>query len=166
MTLPPTRPDPTARRPDPRTAGAPGREARGQPLRARFVLHIHGLERAPDAGAGLPDNYPPYDLVRRSGPEGDTLVLVLAVAGFAPDRLEITVAGDQLSISGEGTGDGDPSRFLHRGIAARRFRRAFRLAPGLEVVSAELDRGLLSILLAIRAAERVSRVIAIRPGSP
>ena len=101
--------------------------------------------------------------MRLRDPEGDGLVLVLAVAGFAPERLEIIVAGDQLSISGEGTGDGDPSRFLYRGIAARRFRRAFRLAPGLEVVSAELDRGLLSILLAIRPMDRVDRTIVIGP---
>lgn len=146
-------------------SGAPGQDARGHALRARFVLHIHGLERVPDAGSAAPDNYPPYDLMRLRRPDGDGLMLVLAVAGFAPERLEIIVAGDQLSISGEGTGDGDPSRFLYRGIAARRFRRAFRLAPGLEVVSAELDRGLLSILLAIRAADRVSRTIAIGPGS-
>lgn len=146
-------------------SGVAGREPRGQALRARFVLHIHGLERAPDAGTAAPDNYPPYDLVRLRGPEGDGLVLVLAVAGFAPERLEIIVAGDQLSISGEGTGDGDPSRFLYRGIAARRFRRAFRLAPGLEVVSAELDRGLLSILLATRPTDRVDRTIAIGPRS-
>ncbi|RYB07253.1 Hsp20 family protein [Lichenibacterium ramalinae] len=146
-------------------SGAPGRDARGPALRARFVLHIHGLERAPDAGSAAPDNYPPYDLVRLRRPDGDRLLLVLAVAGFAPERLEITVAGDQLSISGEGTGDGDPNRFLYRGIAARRFRRAFRLAPGLEVLSAELDRGLLSILLAIRPTDRVDRTIVIGPGS-
>ncbi len=141
-------------------SGASGRGARHIGLRAGFVLHLHGLERAGDAGAAL-DNYPPYDLLRCRGPEGDSLRLVLAVAGFAPERLEITVAGDQLSISGEGTGDGDPGRFLHRGIAARRFRRAFRLAPGLEVIGAELDRGLLSVTMALRAADRISRTIAI-----
>ena len=133
-------------------------------MRASFVLHLHGLERGPDAAA-TPDNYPPYDLVRSREPGGDRLRLVLAVAGFAPERLEITLAGDQLSISGEGTGDGDPSRFLHRGIAARRFRRVFRLAAGLEVVAADLDRGLLSITLAIRQVDRVSRTIAIGSGS-
>ena len=140
------------------------RDPRGPGVRAGFVLHLHGLERGPDAAA-TPDNYPPYDLVRTRAPDGDRLRLVLAVAGFAPERLEITVAGDQLSINGEGAGEGDPSRFLHRGIAARRFRRVFRLAAGLEVVAADLDRGLLSIVLAIRHADRVSRTIAIGSGS-
>ena len=140
------------------------RDPRGPNIRASFVLHIHGLERGSDAPA-TPDNYPPYDLVRSREPGGDRLRLVLAVAGFPPERLEITVAGDQLSISGEGAGEGDPSRFLHRGIAARRFRRVFRLAAGLEIVAADLDRGLLSITLAIRQADRVSRTIAIGSGS-
>ncbi len=56
---------------------------------------------------------------------GDILRLIFAVAGFAPEQLEISVAGDQLSISGEQNGDADPQRYLHRGIASRRFRRFF-----------------------------------------
>jgi len=35
--------------------------------------------------------------------------------------------------------------FLHRGIAARQFQRAFVLAEGIEVQSATLDNGLLHI---------------------
>ena len=140
-------------------SGVAGRGA----FRATVVLHIDGIERASEAAAGSPDTYPPYDLLRLRGSEGasDGLRLVFAVAGFAPDQLEIAVAGDQLLISGEGSGDGSPSRFLHRGIAARRFRRAFRLAPGLDVVDVELDLGLLSVALAIRTAERTSRTVAI-----
>lgn len=122
---------------------------------------MHGLERAPDAGAAAPDPYPPYDLLRSTGDGGDELRLVFAVAGFGPDQLDITVAGDQLFVTGEGFVDGDPGRFLHRGIASRRFRRAFRLAPGLAVVSAELDHGLLTIVLAIRSADGVGRTVAI-----
>ena len=145
-------------------SGASGRGGRPPGARASFVLHIHGLERSPEPG-GVPDNYPPYDLLRARSPEGDRLKLVLAVAGFPPERLEIALLGDQLSISGEGPGDGDPGRYLHRGIAARRFRRVFSLAPGLEVLDADLDRGLLSITLAVRPADRLSRTIAIGPGS-
>jgi HSP20 family molecular chaperone IbpA len=134
-------------------------------LRATFVLHVHGMERADTAAGAASDNYPPYDLLRVPDPAGDSLRLVFAVAGFGPERLEIIVAGDQLSVSGEGTGDGDTGRFLHRGIAARRFRRVFRLAPGLDVVAAELDRGLLSIALASGGADRASRAVAIRQRS-
>jgi HSP20 family molecular chaperone IbpA len=146
-------------------SGAPGRVPRDGSLRPVFVLHLHGLERAAGVGVLPSDNYPPYDLLRVSGSDGDTLRLILAVAGFAPEQLEITQVGDQIFISGEGSGDGDPSRYLHRGIAARRFRRAFRLAPGLEVVGAELDHGLLTITLAVLPLDRASRTIAIRSQS-
>jgi len=46
------------------------------------------------------------------------------VAGFAPHQLEITVAGDQLCITGEQSRDGETLRFLRRGIAAL-IRRPF-----------------------------------------
>lgn len=142
--------------------------ARAGAVRAVVVLHIHGLERPRAAAPGASDHYPPYDLVRVRGADArdDTLRLVLAVAGFRPDQLEITVAGDQLSISGDQSGDGDVARFLHRGIAARRFRRVFRLAEDLEVTGADLDFGLLRIALAVGAAGRVSRSIAIGAGAP
>ena len=38
--------------------------------------------------------------------------------------------------------------FIHRGIAARRFRRAFVLADGIEVTGSSLTNGLLNIDLA------------------
>ncbi|MCA1907076.1 MAG: Hsp20 family protein, partial [Magnetospirillum sp.] len=52
---------------------------------------------------------------------------------------------NQLIIRGR-QGEDDPSRiFLHRGIAARQFQRAFVLAEGIEVQGATLDNGLLHI---------------------
>jgi HSP20 family molecular chaperone IbpA len=116
-------------------------------------------------GAGAAGDDPSRDLLRVVDPAGDSLRLVFAVAGLGPDQLEIFVTGDQITVSGEGTGDGTPGRFLHRGIAARRFRRAFRLASGLDVVAAELDRGLSSIALSPGGADRISRNVAIRPRS-
>ena len=54
--------------------------------------------------------------------------------------------------------------FLHRGIAARQFQRAFMLADGIEVIGARLDNGLLSIDLAAPAAEPRIRTIRIDAG--
>ncbi len=138
----------------------------GRIVRTVFVLHVHGLERVADAEAAASDNFPPFDLLRVAEPEGG-LRLVFAVAGFAPGQLEIFVTGDQFTVSGDGTGGRGPGSFLHRGIAARRFRRSFRLAPGLGVSGAELDRGLLMVALAHRAGDRIEdrtgRSVAIRP---
>ena len=56
----------------------------------------------------------------------------------------IELVENQLSVRGKQTDDTDRV-FLHRGIAARQFQRAFMLADGIEVTGARLDNGLLSI---------------------
>ena len=138
---------------------------RAQTFRATFILGIDGLQRTLDAptGGGTADNFPPYNLERIAGTEnvGGILRLVFAVAGFAPEQLEISLAGDQLSISGEQNGDADPQRYLHRGIAARRFRRIFLLTEHLGVERATLLNGLLSIELREHGRDRDSRTIEI-----
>jgi Hsp20/alpha crystallin family len=56
--------------------------------------------------------------------------------------------------------------FLHRGIAARQFQRAFVLAEGIEVKGAWLDNGLLHIDLARPQPEQRVKTIAIsRPNA-
>ena len=67
----------------------------------------------------------------------------LAVAGFTPDQLSVTVEGGQLVVRGER--EGADRAYLHRGIAARGFSRTFVLAEGLEVEGAVLEHGLLHI---------------------
>ena len=54
--------------------------------------------------------------------------------------------------------------FLHRGIAARQFQRAFMLADGIEVTGARLDNGLLSIDLVRPVQEPRIRTIRIDAG--
>ncbi len=55
--------------------------------------------------------------------------------------------------------------FLHRGIAARQFQRAFVMAEGIEVKGAWLDSGLLHIDLARPQPEtRVKTIPITRPG--
>ena len=51
--------------------------------------------------------------------------------------------------------------YLHRGIAARQFSRAFVLADGIEVKSAELSDGLLCIDLVRREPGRLVRKVEI-----
>ncbi len=89
------------------------------------------------------DSYPPFN-IEQIGDRG--FCVALAVAGFAPEDLSVQVEAQQLV--GRGRQSDQPHRvYLHRGIAARQFRRAFVLAEGLEVVSAALDNGILSIEL-------------------
>ena len=101
------------------------------------------VERATKAAA---ESYPPYNVEDR----GDgNIRITLAVAGFSPNQLEVTVEDNQLVIAGKRDAEAkapiDPSAFLHRGIAARAFMRSFLLADGMEVSGALLEHGLLHI---------------------
>jgi len=113
------------------------------------------LERASKSSN---DGYPPYN-IEQVGPAG--LRITLAVAGFSMDDLQITQEDNQLVIRGRQTDDTQGRIFLHRGIAARQFQRAFVLAEGIEVKGAWLDSGLLHIDLARPQPETRVRTIEI-----
>ena len=111
------------------------------------------IDRAAKAAA---ESYPPYNVEQL----GDNAVRIsLAVAGFSPDDLAITIEGRQLTIAGNREGASPDQAFLHRGIAARGFVRSFVLADGLEVESARLEHGLLHVdLLRPENVEPVRRI--------
>lgn len=97
------------------------------------------IDRAAKAAA---ESYPPYNVEQL----GESAVRIsLAVAGFSPDDLAITIEGRQLTIAGKREGASPDQAFLHRGIAARGFVRSFVLADGLEVEGARLEHGLLHV---------------------
>ena len=116
------------------------------------------IDRAAKAAA---ESYPPYNVEQR----GDNAVRIsLAVAGFSPDDLAITMEGRQLTIAGKREGASPDQAFLHRGIAARGFVRSFVLADGLEVEGARLEHGLLHVDLKRPEAALTVRRIPIRAG--
>ena len=125
-----------------------------------LLLGFDQLERTLDRLAKGAEGYPPYN-IERIGENG--LRITLAVAGFTTDDLIIELVENQLSVRGKQTDDSDRV-FLHRGIAARQFQRAFMLADGIEVMGARLDNGLLSINLARPMAEPRIRTIRIEAG--
>ena len=113
------------------------------------------LERASKNSS---EGYPPYN-IEQTGPTG--LRITLAVAGFTMDDLQITQEDNQLVIRGRQTDDAQGRTFLHRGIAARQFQRAFVMAEGIEVTGAWLDNGLLHIDLARPQPEARIKTISI-----
>jgi HSP20 family molecular chaperone IbpA len=117
------------------------------------------IDRASKAAA---ESYPPYNVEQRVEA---AVRISLAVAGFAPDELVITLEGRQLTIAGkrEDAGRGEQA-FLHRGIAARGFVRSFVLADGLEVAEARLEHGLLHVDLVRPEQERKIQRIPITAG--
>jgi molecular chaperone IbpA len=94
--------------------------------------------------ADAADGYPPFDIVRE---DEDSYRITLAVAGFAPDEIEIVAQQNQLSVTGKRADDADAGEYLHRGIASRAFERRFQLADFIEVGAARFENGLLSIEL-------------------
>ena len=115
------------------------------------------IERAAKAAA---ESYPPYNVEQLD--EG--VRISLAVAGFTPDQLQVTVEDRQLVVAGRRDAEREPSKdaYLHRGIAARSFIRSFVLADGMEVESATLEHGLLHIDVVRPEPERQVRRIPIR----
>ena len=110
----------------------------GSPL----FLGFDHLEQMIDRVQKSSEGYPPYNIEQT----GETrLRVTLAVAGFSMDDLQITQEDNQLVIRGRQKEDCEGRVFLHRGIAARQFQRAFVLAEGIEVEGAWPDNGLLHV---------------------
>jgi HSP20 family molecular chaperone IbpA len=126
-----------------------------------LLLGFDQFERTLDRIGKSAEGYPPYNIEQLSD---NRLRITLAVAGFAREDIEIAVEANQLSIRGRQKEQAERV-FLHRGIAARQFQRSFVLADGLEVSSAELANGLLSIDVVRPVNEQPVRTIPIRNGT-
>jgi HSP20 family molecular chaperone IbpA len=128
-----------------------------------FLLGFEEIERLLDRVSRNADGYPPYNIERvaANGAKPAHLVITLAVAGFDPNEIEVTVEDNELTVSGQ-QNDGAARDFLHRGIAARQFERTFVLADGMEVTGADLRDGLLSIELTRPEPQRTMKRIPIK----
>jgi HSP20 family molecular chaperone IbpA len=123
-----------------------------------FLLGFDQFERALDrVSKAAADGYPPYNVEQTGEHE---LRITLAVAGFGLDDLSVQVEDSQLVVRGKQVEEHERV-YLHRGIAARQFQRAFVLAEGIEVKGASLDNGLLHIDLARRLPESHVQTVAI-----
>jgi molecular chaperone IbpA len=111
----------------------------------RSTIGFDRLTRLVDA-ANRVDNaalaYPPYN-IEKTGE--DAYRLTMAVAGFSPDEIEVTVHENSLLVTGKAKKEEDESRYLHRGIARRTFERRFSLADHIKVVGASLSNGMLHV---------------------
>jgi len=133
------------------------------PLSNPLLVGFDQIERLIDrASKASGDGYPPYNIERIGADDGrpERLRITLAVAGFSLDDLDVTVEENQLIVRGRQSEEAERT-YLHRGIAARQFQRAFVLADGMQVTSAELENGLLSVDLERPEPERISRKVEI-----
>jgi molecular chaperone IbpA len=87
-------------------------------------------------------SYPPYNIEKTGD---DAYRLTMAVAGFRPEDLDITVKDNTLFVSGRVANEGQQAEILYRGIAGRAFERRFVLADHIVVDGADVQHGLLHV---------------------
>jgi molecular chaperone IbpA len=106
-----------------------------------------GFDRALDTwnhvqSSSTATNYPPYNLIKV---DEDNFIVELALAGFTKTDIDISVSEGKLLVKGETNAEDNDSKFIHRGIAARKFTREWALGEYMEVKAAELKDGMLKI---------------------
>jgi molecular chaperone IbpA len=133
----------------------------------RSTIGFDRLTRLVDAATRVDNaalSYPPYN-IEATGE--DAYRLTMAVAGFSPDELDITVQENTLLVTGKAKKDPEEGSYLHRGIARRAFERRFSLADHIKVVGASLANGMLHVDLAREVPEAAKpRKVQISTGQP
>ena len=125
----------------------------------RFLLGFEQIDRLVEKNIKTGnDGFPPYNIELS---DENNYKITLAVAGFSEEELIMTLEERQLIITGKQSDKDNSMTFIHRGIAARHFQKTFVLADGVEIESAELDRGLLNIFLVRKNIEPKIKSIKI-----
>jgi len=105
------------------------------------------------------ETYPPYNVIKV---DDETYRVDLALAGFDKKDVEVTVDDGTLIIKGEIKSE-ESGEALHKGIATRKFTRTFALGEYMEVSGAELENGLLRIIVErIIPEEKKPKTIKVR----
>ena len=123
----------------------------------RLAQVVDGLQEAAS------NTFPPYNIEKTGD---DTYRVSVAVAGFAPEDLDVTVRDNTLIVTGRvRPATNEKVATLYRGIAGRSFERRFALADHIVVENAGLDNGLLNVGLRRVVPEALKpRKIAIAVG--
>jgi molecular chaperone IbpA len=110
----------------------------------RTAIGFDRLASLVDTAASGQDaqSYPPYNIEKTGD---DAYRLTMAVAGFRPEDLDLTVKDNTLVVSGRVANDGPKTELLYRGIAGRAFERRFVLADHIVVEGADVQHGLLHV---------------------
>ena len=130
----------------------------------RTAIGFDRLARLVDAAATADASYPPYNIEKTGD---DSYRLTMAVAGFGPEDIELTVKESTLLVAGRVSAEASKGEVFHRGIAGRAFERRFVLADHIVVEGADLKNGLLQIGLKRVVPEALKpRRIAIGSATP
>jgi len=131
----------------------------------RTAIGFDRLARLVDTAASNAEasGYPPYN-IEKLGDE--SYCLTMAVAGFKPEELDLTVKDNTLVITGRPATEAQKHEVLYRGIAGRAFERRFVLADHIVVEGADMNNGLLHVGLKRVVPEALKpRRIEVNTGS-
>jgi molecular chaperone IbpA len=107
-----------------------------------------------------PTSFPPYNLIRV---DEDNYTVELAVAGYTREDIEITVEKDMLTVKSITEAEKTKDKVIHQGIAERSWSQQFVLGEFMEVKSADLKDGLLTIKVKRELPEELKpKVIKIK----
>lgn len=106
-----------------------------------FDRIFHQIE---NRSVGANNNYPPFNILKY---DESNYEIEIAVAGFSKEDIAVEVDQDQLIIRGRQLKDDDASLYIHRGLAARDFEKAFTLPQFMEVGEVSLTNGILHVKL-------------------
>jgi molecular chaperone IbpA len=96
-------------------------------------------------------NYPPHNVIKTGD---DSVTIEIAVAGFAQGEIDVIVEKRLLTITGsKKSAEESTNEYLHRGISSRDFRQVFPLNEHVEVRSAAIKNGILSVCLQCEVPE-------------
>ena len=95
-------------------------------------------------------NYPPYNIIQTSETHYQ---IDIAVAGFSENDLDIELKDNLLTVRGQQEKNDDEVNYWHRGLATRNFTKTFPLGEYVEVRSALVKNGILSIALELIVPE-------------
>jgi molecular chaperone IbpA len=91
------------------------------------------------------NNYPPHNIIKTG--DNDYRIEV-AVAGFSKNEIAVELEDNHLTIRGESQTTAWPSEaYLHRGLASRDFTKVFPLAEHIKVKGAQIENGILAVML-------------------
>jgi molecular chaperone IbpA len=86
-------------------------------------------------------SYPPYNIIK----DDNTYRIEIALAGFKKEDVDVVLAKNVLTISGNTPKAEDDKNIAYRGIATRKFKRSFALSDNTEVKAAKMEDGMLVI---------------------
>lgn len=114
-----------------------------------FYRNTVGIDRLFDRITSQIDsaasNYPPYDIVRVAD---DRYEIRVAAAGFQQGEIEVEFHEGKLTVYGKKDTEIQPEvEYLHHGISNRSWVRTFTLADYVEVKSAVMRDGVLTVRL-------------------